>query len=1099
MKTDNAFNPHKSFVITASAGSGKTHQLVNRYLHLAFTLADRRLSRILTVTFTRKAAAEMQQRIIEEAARLLSEESSRRELEAALGTWFRGKAGVAIRETANHILRNSQSMRAVTMDSLFSWLSSRFSVEAGLPVPSEVATASRQAELTRAAWFRLLNCDDCRRALHRAASILEGDLNAVLSFVEGLYRGFRPTLYLHYRGDREAMREDLTLEEGEPYSRKMLERDLWVWIESLLADFPRNTPARSKLFAEISEFLATKDLERLLSSALFKPAAARWFEENPCLPLFTVNRGKLPAELKERAEDADEYLARFCLSLKVRLYNRLVENLFVLHGYYEKIIKEVKRESALVDFADISIGAFRLLQNPGIAFTLQSGIQHLLIDEFQDTSRLQWEIFRPVAEELLSGQGVFGTQSFFAVGDLKQSIYGFREADYTLLEEVAARAAGSEGLELLTLHRSFRSSPLIIEFVNAVFEGAGLPDFRPHETAVPEVGGSVTVYPLISKEEGGGRKGDRWRKDAVRIAESISQFVEKQVPVADRVRCGGEIEYRRRPAAYGDIAVLYRKKDASVILESELARKGVPCRREEEGGFYRRREVQDILALLDFLSDPENGLALSTVLRSPLIGLPEKEFAAFLEGVGPGSSLWSAFRKANAGRRTVALEAALHGVGREPVARIVETFLQSTDARLRYQIAFGDELPAANLDTVIDLLAGLSARGVNSIRECRNTLLRMSEEDETRVAGEAGDCVRLMTVHKAKGLEFKALYLFDASFSLPEAGRSNTFVLLRHRRAGTPPLMYFPPVSCRPDGHSNYDSWREQAGREAEAEELRVFYVALTRASQHLFISGVDPGSDAPPFYERVVEAARRLAEGGDWQTTTTDHAGQEVLIRLAGPNILKLLGEAVPREPEKVDERIFKPDKSARGAVFIRPSAAGEEDTEGVFREGDIGLPDKYRVLGLAIHRAMECRTAGKTFSIKKFLDGFMEKSHPHRAWVEEELEKDMKRMEKAKMPARLEGAELKTEVPVLDLLSPPQAPARIVTGVIDLLAVFHDRVEFYDYKSRRVAEGKEREAATRYHSQMGLYAKTLSDIYSLPVTGYLVFTATGKIIKMQ
>ncbi|MCX6349579.1 MAG: UvrD-helicase domain-containing protein, partial [Candidatus Aureabacteria bacterium] len=298
---------------------------------------------------------------------------------------------------------------------------------------------------------------------------------------------------------------------------------------------------------------------------------------------------------------------------------------------------EVKAEAGVVDFPDIAVGAFRLLQDPGIAFTVQSGVQHLLIDEFQDTSRLQWAIFQPMMEELTSGRGIFDRQSFFAVGDVKQSIYGFREADYTLLEALASETASSKTVRLVRLSRSWRSSPLIVDFVNAVFGGSGLEGFQVHQTALPALGGSVTVYPLIPVGEGTTRKGDRWALDAQRIAASIRALVEQGVTVAEKTTEGGKDTYRRRPARWGDIAVIYRKKQCARALEEELARRNIPARRDEPGGFYQRCEVRDLLAFLDFLCDPEDRLALATLLRSPLIGLSEAEFSLLLKRAGKGS------------------------------------------------------------------------------------------------------------------------------------------------------------------------------------------------------------------------------------------------------------------------------------------------------------------------------------------------------------------------------------------------------------------------------------------------------------------------------
>ncbi len=1094
---NNAFNPYRSFVITASAGSGKTYQLVQRYLYLASVLADGRLSRVLTVTFTRKAAAEMQQRIIESAADLLTSPDSRRELEEDVKGWSGGKARPSAVELANLILRNSQSMRVVTMDSLFSWLAGRFSMEAGLPVGAEIADESQISELYQTAWFRLLNRPECRENLEQAAFLVEGELQVIRGFLEGLYRVYRPTIYSRFEGRGEELEGSLLLEEDDRYDEKMLERDIWGWLKRLLAE--EAWVSKRDLREEVEGFQKRRDFPGLLSSPFFKPAKASWPGGLEAGVNFSVNLTRLPRPLKEWSLEADACLERFTRVRRVKSYNRLIGSLLGLYGEYERIMGEIKQEAGLVDFADISVAAFKLLQDPGIAFTLQSGIQHLLIDEFQDTSNLQWEFFRPVMEELLSGGGIFDDQTFFGVGDIKQSIYGFREADYTLLEGLASEASSSPVLSLLSLHRSHRSSPLIIDFVNAAFGKSSLPSFEEHQTEIPPLGGAITVYPLIEKGEGTFKKADRWRLDAVRVAESIEALVAKQVPVAEKVKGEEGVEYRRRPAAYGDIAVIYRKKNASAYLEAELARRGIPCRREETGGFYERREVQDILALLDLLSDPADNLALATVLRSPLIGVPEEELATLLAGSGRGRSLWKVFQERGEKELARVLRETVDGIGRRPLSEVVESFFQAADVRLAYRVSTGDELPLLNLDKVIDLLATLSARGVASIRECRRVLDKMSEEDETRMAGEAENCVRLMTVHKAKGLEFKVLYLFDAAFTLPRIGGSSNFVLLRRRDPDRPPLVYFPPSFCLPDGHPAFDSWKEEAELEAEEEEMRILYVALTRASQYLFVSGVEPGGKSVPFYKRILEGALKVAGEGRWERATVDHAGQLVEVALRDPTTLPELEKTEPPAVEKVDESIFRPDGWRKATVFLRPSAA-DKDEEEPDRPGlaETMIPEKFRALGLAVHKAMELKCCGGDFSPAPFLDRLMERSHPDRSWVEEELAKDLRAMEESNFTARVEGAELKTEVSVLNYLSGDGGADRIVTGVVDLLAIYPDRVDFYDYKTTRLKPGGEPREVKKYRPQMELYLDALREIFPKQVTGYLVFTSTGKVVKL-
>ncbi len=1084
------YNPFASFVITASAGSGKTWQLTERYLRLAAAVADLKLSRILTVTFTRKAAAEMRQRIIEAAARLVSSPAAGEEMGRVLKGWSPGGPVFPL-QAANAILRNSQSMRVVTMDSFFGWLAARFSVEAGLPVGAEIFEGEALSDLLRTAARRLLNSEEALPLLETAALLLDGEIDPILDFCRGLYRSYRPTLFLRYRGEGERMEDDLALADPDPYPIEQLSADLLEWLDSLLGDWP----ASARGVGELKGFRDARDATGLISSAFFKPQKEAFPAVGRSDIAFSVNRSRLPPALRERAEEADAILERYLLSARLERYNRLVRALCGCYRVFERLASEAKAEAGAMDFSDIAIGAYRLLEDPGIAFTVQSGVQDLLIDEFQDTSRLQWAIFQPMMEELTAGRGIFDRQSFFAVGDVKQSIYGFREADYTLLEGLAAAAGREVSARLVPLRRSYRSGPLIIDFVNAVFGGSELAGFAEHETDLPPLGGSVTVYPLIKAAEGATRKEERWALDAKRIADSIQGLVQNGAPIAEKREEDGKTDWRSRPARFGDIAVIYRKKGCARALEEELSRRNIPCRRDEPGGFYRRDEVRDLLAFLDFLCDPENRLALSALIRSPLLGLSEADFSEVLSRARKGSlraALAETFPEASR-----LLERSLKESASASPAQAAEAFLQATSARLRYRLYTGDDLAALNLDRMIDLLAALSARGAGTVFECRRFLRRMSEEDETAMAGGAGECVRLMTVHKAKGLEFPVLYLFDAAFTTPATGRERSFELLRRTGDGSPPVVYFPPASCSPQGNPVFDGWAARAAEESRREELRVLYVALTRAAQRLFISGVEPGrGEESEAHRLILSGAQKLAALGKWPVSDRDHVGQSAEASIADPASLPALPPPKPVLPVELGEEILSPPEIP-GIVLVRPSEAAEEEKAAEEEAEAPEIPEKKRSLGIAVHRALEERAAGRPFRAGRFLDWLMGPAHPDRGWVLGELEADLDRLEACGFFDRFSGAEVRAEVPILKREPLAGGGERLIRGAVDLIAVRPDRVEFYDYKTARVSAGRVPDQIDRYRPQMILYAGVLSEIFSLPVTGYLVFTALGEVVE--
>lgn len=1073
--TDRA-SPDASRVIVASAGAGKTYRLVGRYLEQAFSAPELRLSRLLTVTFTRKAAAEMQQRIIEEAARMLTPVS--------------GKVSPGPAAAAGLILRRSQTMRVMTMDSLFSWLVRRFALESGLPVGAETASPSGVAEILRIAWNRLLNSPSAAARLRPALEMLEGDIDRARSFLQKLYRDLRPVLYYRYGGEEEAglLRDLLLPEEGAPGPEE-LRSSVWDLMRRALDEdgWPPDRRSEMAALAESGDFAA------LVSSRFFKPEKEGWPENDLPEEEFSLSFNYFPRKLKQYGEPVADLMRRYRLGVKRRAYNRFLTLMLELYGGYREIVSGVKAELGAVDFTDIALAACRLLRDPGIAFTVQAGVQHLLIDEFQDTNPLQWRFFRPLMEELVAGEGTYSRQSFFAVGDLKQSIYGFRGADYTLLEQLALSAGERENLVLEKLNRSWRAAPLLCDFFNTVFADGRLPMWEEHGTVRPRSPASVTVYPLVAKDDTAARRliTGRWRDDAERVARAIAA-----APKRLSVRVEGENDgLRRRSCRWSDIAVIYRKARPSRYLEAALSRFGVPCRREEHGGFYERREVADTLALLDFLVEPADSAALAAVLRSPLVGIDDSGLAELLEEKSKEESLWEVLCRAGPARPRKLLADARASIGRLGLCRVLEEFFQASGARAAYRNFYGDDLPALNLDKMVDLLGEMAEKGHLSVSQCREALRRMSDEDETRMAGQAGDCVRLMTVHKAKGLEFPVLFLFDAASEMRPAGSNDTFVRLREG-AGVPPLVYLPPSRLQPSGDPKFEDWRSRAAEEAAAEELRILYVALTRAAQHLFISGVEPPRPGPSQWERILSGAEALAAAGKWSVERADHCGQEALVSLRDETSLPEAPAVSVPAAAAVDEKIFDP-AGPTGPVLFRP-AAGEDRYRDYDSPADESGLAKHLTLGSALHLALEGWVRGKEPDPAGILDAFLEKSRPDREWVEEEMKKDLEVMASSNFLARFAGAKkLRAELPVLDLIAGRDG-GELVSGVIDLAAVFPDRVEIYDYKTNRVRPGGEKRHLSKYRAQMKAYAAAAARIFKLPISAYLVFTATGKVVEI-
>ena len=263
--------------------------------------------------------------------------------------------------------------------------------------------------------------------------------------------------------------------------------------------------------------------------------------------------------------------------------------------------------------------------------------KHLMLDEFQDTSQLQWMIFERLAKDLLAGSHEDnGTppSSVFIVGDKKQSIYRFREADPSLME--AAKVSLTPlGANAIQMSESYRSASLILDMVNAVFADKTLiKDFPNHLPAkIRQMSshglatyGSVCIYPLDAGEKKPENTESAYEQQAQQIADHIQQATSGQM----QLKVFDEKSKIWRTPKYSDFVILYPKKTHAPLLEEALRARSIPCQKEEKQGFFERPEIVDLRALVTWLTWSADTLALCTVLRSPICGLSDQTLMKLL-------------------------------------------------------------------------------------------------------------------------------------------------------------------------------------------------------------------------------------------------------------------------------------------------------------------------------------------------------------------------------------------------------------------------------------------------------------------------------------
>lgn len=510
---------------------------------------------------------------------------------------------------------------------------------------------------------------------------------------------------------------------------------------------------------------------------------------------------------------------------------------------YFRLLDRLDREyaalktPAALDYEDLQLLARSLLRDhPDVRRRLKARFRYLLVDEFQDTDALQHEIVA-----LLAGDPP--RERLFIVGDPKQSIYRFRHAEVGLFQEVQRWVKGCQG-DVLRLAENFRSQPGLVEFVNALF-GSLMPTGYEPLAAGRSTGERYPAVELLLAERAEGEKSvDAALKEARLLAARLKGMVAGgEELVAHRPAGGGPEE--RRAVRYGDVAILFRTRTRLKIFERALMEQGIPYFVVGGIGFYRKPEVVDLISFLRAVDDSDDRLSLAAALRSPLFGLSDDALLflaqrygdlnrGLLTGAADGQN---PFDRETAGRlqRAADLFAQARALrSRLSVPELLAFLLERTGYPAALAARPGGVQRLANLRKLRRMAAELTQGACFSLTDflaCFDRLAGRSDEAEAAVETEAGDAVKLLTVHGAKGLEFPVVVVADLGHKFrPDTAR------WRYRRGEG--IGFCLPGGEKPVPTALQERLAAEAAEEDRAELVRLLYVAVTRARDHLILSG---------------------------------------------------------------------------------------------------------------------------------------------------------------------------------------------------------------------------------------------------------------------
>lgn len=877
--TSSPQNPYESYMVEASAGTGKTYQLSKRFLFLVG--AGAAPGSILTITFTVKAAGEMRARILEEATRLLSDPAMQQDFDHALATFYAGalaspnysqskpRVPRSAIETAKEVLSSTQLLKISTIDSLFNQWVGKFPWESGIdnhgqnqmPTPFRIIDSISKGVIDAQAWhdvfaeFNHLQINPLDILSH-----YEPAASGPLGVIKKVVQLDRQNSYL-WKRRQEANAEVYLHPKPSDYSDPVASdhKELIRSLRDPLTSCAIVTANADEILTGIGQ----EDINTLVQTKLL---TKDWTISGIKI------KGKKREALAREIEQIERTMRDFRNEAKIKALNNAGLALYQLYVSWTNAREARKAENKFIEFGDLSKGAYRLFNREdglGATWLIQRTVCHLMIDEFQDTSLLQWSIFRKLSEELLSGQyssnehGV--GSSVFIVGDAKQSIYGFREGDPIVLEK--ARSTFRDfGKSEIPLDNSFRSSQVVLDLVNSYFSDGTLANFRMHKTAadnqgrvhVPNCGG-VTIRQLFTK-------GDQdliqpVKQEAEYLAAELRQALEfpERYPVYDKK------SRSFRPLTPADCCLLYRSATNVAIFEDALRNAGLPCRKAEQKGFFDRQEIQDTVALLSFLARPADALALITFLKSPMAMLNDNQVLALIHKTKEANddALASMQILAVLFEENPSLYHALSRLlkicDRQLPHEVLLASMRDFNSLQRYQDCFQDaegDLASSNLLKLVELCCEFEEQGHTNLSACLDHMKRIAKKDEHGSAQVSSQAITLMTVHKSKGLEFPFVAIVEMGTDWFKVDQY--WLKTDSRESG---IAYVGTKETQPNSDANFDSILASQKAQLQAEAQRLLYVALTRASHYLLITGSEPGTGGKDsFFPRLWQSLQSLA-----------------------------------------------------------------------------------------------------------------------------------------------------------------------------------------------------------------------------------------------
>ncbi len=1066
-----AAHPHLSAWVAASAGSGKTKVLTDRVLNLL--LEGCPPERILCLTFTKAAAAEMANRVRKRLGEwsILPPNELQNTLENLLGVVPSLEKVERARQLFSLTLDTPGGLKIQTIHGFCQSLLKRFPLEAGLTPFFEVADDTERHCLIKKASQKVFE-----------NPLLEETLNElILRFSESTLLELN-SFILQGRTSFEIcdpQKIDENLQTINVTEEKLL--------KSFLGKIPEEELKKGLFFLErgsSTDQARGKDLSDFLS--LSEEKKVQNYESY--LAIFLTQKGeKRACLLTQKVVLASPSLKDLLEKEAVRLENwmerrnaleiSIISKAFLSYSLsFLKAYESLKKTRSLLDYDDLILKTVSLLKNPGchwVLYKLDGGLDHILVDEAQDTNPAQWQVIRVIVEEFYANSaGDPRNRTLFIVGDGKQSIYSFQGADpavFSQMQHDLRKFAQNSGKtwEDIDLTVSFRSTPEVLATVDAVFSSHPLSSVPlQHLPFRKEALGHVEIWPLVKEEDED--SSEPWQPSLIQRQQDspqkrLAQLMAKTIQ--EWLSGSGPLS---RPIIPGDILILVRRRTAFVdSLIRALKDHDIPVAGIDRLWLLQGIAVQDLLKIAEFLLLPEDDLTLATVLKGPLFDLSEKDLFT-LAYDRDRSSLWQRLQNHKEFEAvTTFLKDLLSRVDFLTPFSLFSTILGPLGGRKKWQGRLGPEI-LDSLDEFLNLCLVFQEKKTPSLQGFVHWVSQ--EIIELKRDLDQSNQIRVMTVHGSKGSQAPIVILPDTT-QPPHDVPPFEF----HEKAllWLPPLAKDIPLTKR----------LKQKLREKQQEEYRrLLYVALTRAEDALYICGWEAGHQET-WYNLVQKGLQKIGEEIEFDFSPY------LDLKGTGWRLSSLKEREVPSyKPQKspsflLPQWLKSPPSLEPLPKLLRPSESEEEEP---FEFSIFGAFGKQR--GVLIHKLLEILPHSEESLREKTARRFLEKEG-----IPEDIALEMIDNAQRVFEAYpdLFGPRSQGEVPVMGRLG-----GSLLSGQIDRLIINEDHILLVDYKTHTHVPGQLDNIPKSYLKQMAIYQMALTQIYpQLPILCGILWTQVPRL----